>query len=130
MHYEPKFFAAPDGTEMAILTRADYDRLIEAAEDRIDIADAKRILAEDRFLVPGEVVDAVHSGVSPIAAWRAYRDNMSQAYLAELIGTSQAAIARLETRKNGKLPYGRQTTRRAIAFALGVPVWAIDPDEI
>ena len=117
---------APDGSQMVVLSRADFDRLVSMAED-----DARDIRAADRagadpVRYPAAVVDAILDGVSPVAAWRTYR-RMTQAELAGRAGIGQTGIARLETKRNGRYGRGRVETRSAIAAALDIPIEALDP---
>ena len=130
MTYERQRFTAPDGTKLVVIAESDYERLVlEAAldEDARDIraADQSRVESDARY--PAVVVDHIIAGMTPVAAWRTYRD-MTQARLGEIAGVHQTAIARLEKRVAGKpQPLGRWTTRQAIARALDVPVSALDP---
>jgi len=127
MTFQPHRFAAPDGTELVIITAEEYKRLLAAAEELEDIADAERIsgqIAAGEPTIPGEVVNLmITEGLNPVAAWRRHR-GLSQVELAERAGVSQAAVARLEKAEAGS---GRAETRRAIANALGVPLSALDP---
>lgn len=128
MTYQPQSFVAPDGTEMVVITRADYERLalLAASDDALDLAAARAALAESDARYPAAVVDAILAGTSPMAAWRHYR-GLSQAALAAKAGVSQTGIARLEQSRQGAFPEGRRATRAAIAAALDVPVSAIEP---
>ncbi|MBX9814633.1 MAG: hypothetical protein A4S12_10945 [Proteobacteria bacterium SG_bin5] len=125
---DPQSFTAPDGTEMVVLTRAEYDRLAALAgeEDALDLAAARAALAESDARYPGPVVDALLEGASPIAAWRRYR-GLTQEQLARAAGISQTGIARLERRHGRGFPEGRRATRIAIAEALRLPLSALDP---
>ena len=127
MTYQPQKFTAPDGTEMVVITLADYDRMAASAssEDALDLAAAHAALAESDLRYPAAVVDAIVDGASPLAAWRRHR-GLSQQALARATGLSQTGIARLERQRNGQFPDGRRATREAIAAALGVPVSAIE----
>lgn len=121
-------FAAPDGTELVVIPKAEYDRLTAVVDDDAhDIAAAERARA-DAVLYPADVVDAMIDGLTPLAAWRAHR-KLTQAKLADMAGITQAGVARLETRKGGRTPSGTLETRRALAKALGIPVAALDPLE-
>ncbi|NCO47727.1 MAG: helix-turn-helix transcriptional regulator [Sphingomonadales bacterium] len=125
MELEPKFEKSGNGTETVTLTRAEFDWLIEQAEDAADLAAAYeglKSLKEDGA-IPAEVARAVRQGKHPIAAARAYR-KMTQTDLADAIGMTQAAIARLEASVPGT---GRTDTIDAIAGALALPRWLFEP---
>lgn len=127
MTYQPQRFAAPDGTEMVVLTAAEYERLRAFAEDGEDMATA--LAAEARMAageggVPGEVVRSmIEHDCSPLAAWRAYR-GLSQAELARRAGLSQVWVGRIEAGGG----YGSRATRHKLAEALGAPLWALEDD--
>lgn len=121
-----QFLTTPDGTEMAVLTRARYDELIEAEEELRDIVAAEagtRSLAEDGG-IPFDVERKIAMGQSGVYAWRAQR-GLTQADLAEKVGVSQAAIAKIEARPGS----GRDATLRKIAEALGAPLWTLEGPE-
>lgn len=127
MNYEPQHFVAPDGTEMVVLTASDYERLRSLAEDEEDVAEAMAIAARidgGEPTVPGEVVHRIIvDGEHPVAAWRRHR-RLSQAALARKTGLSQVWIGRIE-RGGG---YGSRDTRRKLAAALEVPLWALEDE--
>lgn len=119
-------FSLATGGDFVVLPRREFDRLVAAAH-----ADAQAIRAADRARAdparyPAAVADAILRGVSPVAAWRAYR-KMTQAELAVASGIGQTGIARLETKRNGRTGYGRKATREAIAHALNIPLSALEP---
>lgn len=130
MTYQPQRIEAPDGTELVVITRAEYDRLVDAHgdEDARDARLADLALAEGDLRYPAPVMDAMLAGDTPVAAWRKHR-GMSQADLAAKTGMTQAGVSRLETRREGITPVGRLATRRALAKALDVPVAALEPLE-
>ena len=125
MELEPKFEKSGNGIETVTLTRAEFDWLIEQAEDAADLAAAYEGLKslKDDGAIPAEVARAVRHGKHPIAAARAYR-KMTQTDLAGLIGVTQAAIARLEALAPGT---GRTETIDSIAEALALPRWLFEP---
>jgi hypothetical protein len=127
MNYEPQKFRAPDGTEMVVLRAADYERLLDLAEDGEDVVEALKARARieaGEGTVPGEVVRSIIAeGSHPVAAWRRYR-GLSQAALARMTGLSQVWISRIE-RGGG---YGSRETRRKLAEALDAPAWALDEE--
>lgn len=125
--YEPQSFAAPDGTEMVILTADEYARLRKLAGEAEDSADARAIaagiLAGDGTM-PAPVLAAIlDDGVSPITAWRRYR-GLSQAELAGRAGLSQVWISRIEAGGG----HGTPATRRKLAKALDAPLWALESE--
>jgi transcriptional regulator with XRE-family HTH domain len=125
MELEPKFEKRGNGVETVTLTRAEFDWLIEQAEDAADLAAAYeglKSLKEDGA-IPAEIARAVRYGKHPIAAARAYR-KMTQADLAAMIGVTQAAIARLEASAPGT---GRTETIDSITEALALPRWLFEP---
>lgn len=116
MTYHPQKITAPDGTPLVVITEADYLTLIDAA----DIAAADRALAESDFTIPSEVMDAMLTGKSPVAAWREYR-GMTQATLADASAMLQPSLARMEA--GSAKP--RKATMEKLAKALDVPEWAL-----
>jgi ribosome-binding protein aMBF1 (putative translation factor) len=131
MSYEPQSFAAPDGTEMVILTASEYARLRLLAgqnEEEQDVADARKAMAEIRDgagTMPAEVLNLIlDADLAPLAAWRRHR-GLSQAALARRAGLSQVWISRIE-RGDG---YGSRDTRRKLAAALDAPLWAIEDED-
>lgn len=108
------------GQKMAMLPVADYERLIELAEDQADTAAAER--AEQRRLegeeyVPFELVNAIINGGNALKLWREYR-GISQRDLAEAAKCRLATISELE---NGKA-LGKPAVWRGLAEALDVTV--------
>lgn len=125
MELKPKFEKSGNGLETVTMSRAEFDWLIEQAEDAADLAAAYeglKSLKEDGA-IPAEVARAIRHGKHPIAAARAYR-KMTQTDLADAIGMTQAAIARLETSAPGS---GRADTIDSIAEALAMPRWLFEP---
>jgi transcriptional regulator with XRE-family HTH domain len=128
MSYEPQTFAAPDGTEMVVLTAAEYARLKLLAEEGEDVAAALAIkarIAAGEGTMPGEVLAMIlDEELSPLAAWRRYR-GLSQAAMAKKAGLSQVWVSRIEAGGG----YGSRETRRKLAEALEAPVWALEDEE-
>ena len=116
-----QLITAPDGSQMVVLPKAEFDQLVAAAEDRLDIAEAAAALEEAKTIgtVPVEVMDAMLAGATPVAAWRQYR-GLSQAELARRAGITQPGMRHFETRRNGRAHLGRRETREAHAKALGI----------
>lgn len=129
MGYE-HFFTAPDGTELAVITRDELNTLrkrLLGGGEAADIVAADRAIADSDVRYPAAVMDALLAGETPIAAWRKHR-GLSQAALAGRSHVTQAAISRLErTGVEHGQPLGRRITRQAIARALDVPLAALEP---
>ncbi len=107
--------------EYVVLPWADYQALLEAAEDAIDSAflDAfrnKLAFGADET-VPAAVLDALLAGANPVKVWREYR-GLTQDALAAQAGISKAYLCQIETGKRD----GAIKTLRAIAAALDVTV--------
>src|ERR1700721_362794 len=120
-----KFKATPDG-EVAILPRAEYERLKafeqEAEEDGSTarlVARAKREIADGATVLPKDVVDRLAKGDNPIRVLREFR-GLTQAELAtsEEVQITQNYLSDLETGKRK----GPLALHRKFADALGVPL--------
>ena len=115
------------GEKMAVLPVADYERLLDLAEDRADIEAAVRVeqrRAEGEEYVPAELVDRILNGENPLRVWRKYR-GMTLEKLSGSSGVSVTQISDIETRKR----YGRPAQFRRLADALNVSVEDILPDD-
>lgn len=105
------------GEAMIVMTRAEYDALVE---DIGDIAIAQQAMIEDEGApsMPGELAKAVWDGtLHPLAAWR-QAVGLSQAALAETSGVRAATISDIES---GKID-PRLSTLKALAGALRLGV--------
>lgn len=117
-------FKTPSGDEMVILTRADYDALIDAAADAAeDAADAAiyaqrraALLAGDDAVLPAEISAAIHKGASRLNAIRKWR-GLGQVELAEAVGIAQGHLSDLE---NGRRNITADLVQR-LADKLDVP---------
>lgn len=119
---EPQFIHTPSGDELVVLTRADYDALLEALaeaeEDAADLAiyDARKAeLAADDVL-PAPVSAAVLRGSRLLEALRDWR-GMTQTRLAEATGLAQGYLSDLERGRR----QGTPETLARIATALDIP---------
>ncbi len=105
--------------EYVVLPWADYQALLEAAENAIDGAlfDAfkEKLASGEEETVPAAVVDALLTGTNPVKVWREYR-GLTQDALAAQAGISKAYLCQIETGKRE----GAIKTLRAIASTLGV----------
>jgi DNA-binding XRE family transcriptional regulator len=123
-----KFQTTPKG-EVAILPRAEYERLKaladEAAEDigtaRL-VERAKKDVAGGAPLLPKATVDRLAKGENPIRVLREFRDQ-TQAELVVGVGITQGYLSDLETGKRK----GPLELHQKIARALGVPLELLAP---
>ncbi|WP_210205426.1 helix-turn-helix transcriptional regulator [Rhodopseudomonas faecalis] len=114
---------APNGDEIVILARKEYDELIAAAavEDAADIATASRLMArissgEEKLLTSAEM-DELLAAKSPLAFYRK-RAGLTQAALAQRADLAQGYVSEIEAgRKSGDIQ-----TMRKIAYVLGVQI--------
>ena len=124
-----QFIVSPSGDELAVLPRAEYDRLValanEAAEDAADAdayAEAKAEWeAQGKPIIPPEVSASLLRGLSLVTAIRKWR-GIKQTDLAKRTGLSQGYLSDLESRRRKGAP----ETLEAIAKALDVPAnWLV-----
>ena len=117
-------FMTPSGDELVVLTRADYDDLVERATSSDDDEDAELIaIANARMSdpassdrLPVEVSRLLLGGMSLLKAVRQWRD-IGQVKLAHDIGTSQGFISDLESGRRSMT----DEVRVRLAKALAVP---------
>jgi antitoxin component HigA of HigAB toxin-antitoxin module len=102
-----QFIKSPNGEDMVLLSRAEYEDLVriaeEAAEDAADIAAYDAAMSEGIELTPVEVSQHIMQGASLLKAYRLWR-NLSQVELAERSGTSQGHISDIESRRRKITP--------------------------
>jgi DNA-binding XRE family transcriptional regulator len=119
-----QFIRTPDGSDLAVLPRTDYDRLVAlAAEAQEDAAASKLIRNSQRALkegkevvLPKAVADRLADGGNPVRVIREWR-TMIQGELAVAVGISPNYLSEIETGRR-KGPAGLQ---KKLARALGVP---------
>lgn len=117
-----QFIKTPGGEELAVLPRAEYERLVEtlaAAEDDLaDVAayDAAKADPRGTEALPAGVSRHVSKGASLVKAIRMWRA-ISQSELAAKAGVSQGFLSDLENRRRARSP----EIGRKLAKALNVP---------
>ena len=87
------------GKQMAVLPMEDYQRLLEIAEEREDIAaaiDAERKRNEGMEYLPSSMVNRIIDGENALRVWREYR-GVSIADLAAKSGYGYSMISKIET---------------------------------
>lgn len=103
--------------EMITITRDEYDRLREAAEDLADLQAYDRAIAAGDESIPAEAVKRMIDGESPLRVYRELR-GQSQMGLAKASGVNRVQIADIEAGRSK----GSIETVRKLATALGVTI--------
>jgi DNA-binding XRE family transcriptional regulator len=118
-----KFKMTSDG-EVAIVPRAEYERLKDLAREVEEdvgtarlVARAKKEIAGGAAVLPMAIVDRLAGGGNPIRVLRQFRD-LTQDELATAVGITQNYLSDLETGKRK----GPLALHRKFAIALGVPL--------
>ncbi|MBZ9697840.1 MULTISPECIES: helix-turn-helix domain-containing protein [unclassified Mesorhizobium] len=118
---KPTIITTPNGDRMAILPLADYESLVEAAEDVADIQTydqiKQKIAAGEEELIPVAVVNRILDGENKIRVWREHR-GISARDLAERTEISAGYLSQIETGTRD----GSFDTIKRIAAALNVSV--------
>lgn len=87
------------GHKMAVLPIEDYQRLLEVAEEREDIAaaeEAERQRAAGMEYLPASMVNRILDGENALRVWREYR-GLSIAELGRTAGFGYSMIAKVES---------------------------------
>lgn len=106
------------GRKMAVLPVEDYQRLLDLAEDREDIAaaaDAERRRNEGMEYLPASMVNRILDGENALRVWREHR-GMTISELAEKSGYGYSMISKIE--KGAR--QGTVVLWKAVAIALKV----------
>jgi DNA-binding XRE family transcriptional regulator len=107
--------------EWAVIPFNEYTKLQKMLEDTEDIQDLEehiKAIQEGREItVPGEVTFAILDGISPIRAWREYK----QIKMNELAKKADISTAYLSQIENGKRN-PTVNTMKAIATILGIDI--------
>lgn len=113
------------GQKIAMLPIADYERLLELAEEQADITAADRAelrrLAGEEY-VPFELMNSILNGENALRAWRKYR-GLTQQQLAHTAKVRETTVSEIENDR----AQGKPSTWRALADALNVSVDDILP---
>ncbi len=114
------------GQKIAMLPIADYERLLEVAEDRADEAaadraDLRRLAGEES--VPLELLDRIIAGESPLRVWRTYR-GVTLVQLAKETETAAGFLSQIETGNRR----GSPALWRKLAEALNLAIEDILPE--
>ena len=116
-----QIITSPTGERLVVMPEAEYEALVEAAEDAADIAAfedfKKRLAAGEEELIPSEMVMRMVAGESPVRVWREHR-GLTMAALAERAGIARPYLSQIETGKRD----GTAQTMKKLALALDVTV--------
>ena len=82
--------------EWAILSYAEYRKLLEALENIDDVRAFDEAVSAQEELLPAKMVRRIVEGENPIRVWRAHR-GINQATLAKAAGITPAYLSQLET---------------------------------
>lgn len=113
------------------LSRDEFERVVAALEDRIDLAavaaqeERERLLGKEAAradYLPAEAVRRIFGGESPVRVWREHR-GMTQRALADAAGINAAYLSEIEA---GKKP-GSARALLGLARALGLDIEELLP---
>ena len=108
-------------SELVVMPRVEYDRLIAELEDAKDIASAKdfeaREAAGDVEFLPWELAKRLRQGQHPVTVWRDHR-GLTQKALAEQAKMTAAQLSEIEKGKKS----GSVATLQKLARALSLTV--------
>ena len=114
-----QIITTPNGERMVLLPEADYQRLVAAAEDAVDLAAVKdfrdALTAGEEELLPDGMVARLLEGENPIRVWREHR-GLSVTELAAKAGLSQPYLSQIESGARR----ANATLTGALAVALSV----------
>lgn len=108
-------FVTPGGEDLVVLSRVEYERLV----DQADIAAADKVKADIAAgrdeMIPAEIVNRLLDGENKVRVWRSHR-GLSARDLAATSGLSAPYISEIE----GGKKEGSLAAMKAIAAALRV----------
>ena len=103
--------------DMVTIPRAEYERLVEAAEDLEDVKAFDRAIAAGGEGMPHDVLKRIIAGENPVAVIREWR-GITAAELARRASLHRVQVHDIETGKRS----GSVATMKRIADALDVPL--------
>lgn len=113
------------GQQMAVLSKEEYDRLVEHAEEQLDIdaaVEAEKRLQQGEETVPDTMAKAMLAGEAPLRTWRKHR-GLTLEQLAEKSGVAKSSLSNVENGRRGL----SMEAWRSVADALSVLVDDILP---
>jgi len=116
---KPQTLITAGGERLIVLSEAEYDKLVEIAEDAADIASTtefrRKLAGGEEDLLPAAFIDRMLAGENLVRLWREHRAMTSSA-LAEKADVAQSYLSEIET---GKKDGGIRTMKK-LADALRV----------
>ncbi|MEQ8968089.1 MAG: helix-turn-helix transcriptional regulator [Azospirillaceae bacterium] len=112
----PQTIRTPGGESLVVLPAEEYEDLVDELEA---LRELRRLDLGQSRVYPGSLIHAIHvDGVNPVRAVREWR-GLTQAALAERVGTSTAYVSQIET--------GRRHPRPELCGRLAVAL-DVDPE--
>lgn len=113
------------GQKMAMLPVAEFERLVDLAEDKVDVsaavaAERRRDAGEE--YVPFDLINRIIAGENALKVWREYR-GLSREALGAKVGCGASMISKME----GGTRTGALALWQALASALDVTIEDILP---
>jgi DNA-binding XRE family transcriptional regulator len=117
---KPQFIKASSGETLVVLSEADYEALLDAADAAHAQKSMDSVRRGDMPVLSAEELDTFLAAPTPLAFWRNKRE-LTQTNLAKRVGISQSYLAGLEkgSRK------GDPALFMKLARALNVPMEAL-----
>jgi DNA-binding XRE family transcriptional regulator len=115
MSIHPQFILQKGAPIYVILSYKEYEMMLEALEDKLDLIAIEENKKDSSERFPLEFVEQLASGKNRVKAYREYR-KYSQTKLAKLAGVSKQYISQIETGERA----GSTKTMKKIAKALKV----------
>jgi transcriptional regulator with XRE-family HTH domain len=113
---------SPKGDDIVILSRDEYDRLIEAAEDRADAEAARHAIERagsgKEILLTETELDEYLAAKTPLAFWRRKR-GLTQAVLAKTTGLSEGFLSEIESGQEPGTPAALEKIAQALDVTIG-----------
>ncbi|KTQ86765.1 XRE family transcriptional regulator [Aureimonas ureilytica] len=116
-----QIITSPTGERLVVLSEADFNALLEAAEDAEDRAAVKeidrRLASGEEELIPSEIVDRLLSGENKVRVWREYR-GLSVRELAQAAKLEPDVMAAIDDGIHEGWPPEREAIAKALKIDL------------
>jgi len=112
-----QIITTPDGEELAVLPRAEYQRIMDALDAKEHAAAVAAVAAGTLETISDDEMGALLTAPTPLAFWRGKR-GLTQRELARRMGISQSFYAEIEAGRK----VGQPVLYKRASQALGVPM--------